>query len=93
MTIIIYLFYVQVYALPLCYLNIWFLHCYAMRVYAAGMLCQPVSQLAKCHTKRCLELQNNTADHTTFVGVADMSAGLVLVAKMYDNVWFFYNSS
>ena len=43
-----------------------------MRVYAASALCQPVGQPAKCYTKRCLELKNSAAGHTTFVGVADM---------------------
>ena len=51
------------------YYVIWWL-CYA----------QPVGQLAKCHTKRHLELQDNAAGHMTFVGAADMLAGLVLVA-------------
>ena len=35
----------------------------------------------KCHTKRCLELQDNTAGCMTFVGVANMSAGLTIVVK------------
>ena len=30
-------------------------------------VCQPVGQLAKCCTKRCLELQNNGAGNTTFM--------------------------
>ena len=30
-------------------------------------VCWPVSQPAKCHTKRCLKLQNNGASHMTFV--------------------------
>ena len=33
----------------------------------------------KCHTKRHLELPNNTVGHTTFVGVANMLAGLTTV--------------
>ena len=33
-----------------------------------------------CHTKRHLELQDIAASHMTFAGVADMSAGPVLVA-------------
>ena len=44
-------------------------------------LCQPVGWPAKCHTKRCLELQDNPASHMTFVGVADMSARLIVVLK------------
>ena len=35
----------------------------------------------KCHTKRCLELRDNAASHTTFAGVADMSAGLTMVVN------------
>ena len=56
------------------------------------VLWQPVSRLAKCHTKRCLELQNNTAGHTTFFGVADMLAGLVIVA-MHMPICLFFNIS
>ena len=40
-----------------------------------------VGLLAKYHTKRCLESQNNAAGHMAFVGVANMSARLVLVAR------------
>ena len=66
-TIIIWLFYVQVYALPLCYLNIWLLHYYAMIVYVGSVLCQLVGQPTKCHIKRCLEFKNSLFGHMTFV--------------------------
>ena len=52
-----------------------------------------VGQLAKCHTKRCLELQNNGASHTTFVGVAHMSPRLVLAATCMLICLLLYNSS
>ena len=52
-----------------------------MKAYTVSVLCQPVSWPAKCHTKRCLELQDNAAGCITFVGVASMSAGLVIVAR------------
>ena len=52
-----------------------------MRVYAVSMLCWPVGQLAKFHTKRCLELQNNAAGHMTFVGMANMTAKHVPAAR------------
>ena len=40
------------------------------------VLCWPVGWLAKCHTKRCLELQDNAGGCMTFIGMAK----LVLVA-------------
>ena len=52
-----------------------------MRVYVSIMLYQPVNWLAKYHAKRCLESQNNATGHTTFVGMEDMSARPVLVAR------------
>ena len=44
------------------------------------MLCQPVGQLAKCHTKRCLDLQDTATSCTTFECAANMLAGLVIVS-------------
>ena len=44
------------------------------------VLCWPAGQLAKCCTKRCLGLSDNAAGHMTFVGAANMLAGLVLLA-------------
>ena len=32
----------------------------------------------KCHTKRCLEFENNTASHMTFYEEANMSAGTTI---------------
>ena len=64
-----------------------------MRVYVVIMLCQPVGQLAICHTKRCLELQNNAAGHMTFVDAAAMSARLAPVARCMLICLIFYNSS
>ena len=58
-----------------------------------GVLCWPVGWLAKHHTKRCLELQNNMVGHTTFVGAPDMSAGLVFTATHMPICPAFHNSS
>ena len=44
------------------------------------VLCWPAGRLAKCHAKRHLELQDTAAGCTTCVGVADKSAGPVLMA-------------
>ena len=44
------------------------------------MLYQPVGWLAKCHTKRHLELQDIATGNTTFECVANMSARLVIVS-------------
>ena len=60
-------------------LNIYIYLCDSIGATYVVSLCQPVSQPAKCHTKRCLELQDIAAGHTTFVDVADMSAGPVLL--------------
>ena len=57
------------------------------------MLCQPVGQLAKCHTKRCLELQDIATGYMTFECVADMSARLVIVAMHMPICLVFNNSS
>ena len=44
----------------------------------------------KCHTKRHLELQNNAVGHTTFVGVANMSARLTNYVYTYVNLSVFF---
>ena len=67
------------YVLSLCYLNIWLLHCYAMRVYAVSVLCQPVSQPTKCHTKRCLEFKTNVVSCMTFVWRPTCLLGLLFM--------------
>ena len=51
-----------------------------MCIYRLGVLCWPVGWLAKHHTKRCLESQNNMVSHATFVGAANMLAGLIFTA-------------
>ena len=54
-------------------------HCIVMK---GSVLCQPIGQpVKKCHTKRCLESRDNAAGHTTFIGAANMSAGLVTVVS------------
>ena len=59
----------------------------------ASELCQPVSQPAQHCTKRCLESQDNTASHMTFVGAADMFARLIIVVKCMSICLVFYNAS
>ena len=56
-------------------------------------LCQPVSQPAQCCTKKCLELQDSAAVHMTFVGAANMLAGLIIVVKCMLICLVFYNAS
>ena len=47
----------------------------------------------ECHTKRCLELQNNAVGHTTFVDTSDMLAGLTTVFIHMLICLVFYNVS
>ena len=65
---------------------------YCMSI-SGGVLCWPVGWMAKCHVKTCLELQDNAASNTTFVGVANMLTRLIIVVKHMLICLVFYNTS